>query len=82
MKLPSLYEDPLDEAGGVGLRPVYTAGKVSIEALKCAVIEAYEPEGASLDAKAAPAPTKGTASIKLASRAVEATTAKPEVLEP
>jgi hypothetical protein len=82
LKPPGLYEDPPDEAGGVGLGPVYIAGKVSTEALECIVIEVHEPEGASLDAKATPAPTKGTASVKLASRAVEATTAKPEVLEP
>jgi len=35
-----------------------------------------------LDVKATPTPTKSTTSIELAGRAVEATTAKPEVLEP
>jgi hypothetical protein len=35
-----------------------------------------------LDAKAAPAPTEGTASIELAGETEEATTAKPEALEP
>jgi hypothetical protein len=82
LKPPGLYEDSPDEAGGVGLGPVYTAGKVSTEALEYTVIEVHELGGVSLDVKATPALTKGTASVKLTSRAVEATTAKPKVLEP
>jgi len=45
-------------------------------------IEAIEPKGALLDVNVTPAPTKSTVSVKLAGRAEEATTAKPEVLEP
>jgi len=45
-------------------------------------LEAIKPKGASLDTNATPAPTESTASIKLASGAEEATTAKPKVLVP
>jgi hypothetical protein len=45
-------------------------------------VEAIEPKLVSLDANAAPAPTKSTASVELAGGAEEATTAKPEALEP
>jgi hypothetical protein len=49
-----------------------------------AVADMRRPGEASLDANAygTPAPTEGTASIKLAGRAVKATTAQPEVLDP
>ena len=66
--------------GSIG--PVHAAGKVGLKAIECATVEAHKPRGASLDINAAPAPTKGTASIKLAGGAVQATTIKPEVLEP
>ena len=41
-----------------------------------------EPKLASLEANAVPAPTESTASVELAGGAEEATTAKPEALEP
>ena len=40
LKLPSLCEDPLDKARGVGFGPIHLAEKVGVEMLKCAVIEA------------------------------------------
>jgi hypothetical protein len=55
---------------------------LSLEAVERAVIDAHKPGGASLDAKAAPCSTEGTASIELAGGTEEATTAKPEALEP
>ena len=39
-KLPSLYEDPLDKAEGVGLRPIHVARKVCVDAVKCMPLEA------------------------------------------
>ena len=82
LKPPGSCEDPPDEAGCVGLGPVYAAGKAGTEAVGCAAVEAIEPKGASLDTNAAPAPTESTASVGLAGGAEEATTAKPEALEP
>ncbi len=82
LKSPGSYEDPLDEAGWVGLGPVHTAGKAGAKAVKCMTVEVIEPKGASLDMNAAPAPTESTASIELAGGAEEATTAKPKALEP
>jgi hypothetical protein len=35
-----------------------------------------------LDANGTPAPTEGTTNVELAGRAVKATTAQPEVLDP
>jgi len=77
-----LCKGPLDEAGGVGLGPAHVARKAGAKAVKHMIIDVHNPGGASLDAKATPAPTKSTTSIKLAGRAVEATTTKPEALEP
>ncbi len=82
LKLSSLCKGPLDEAGGVGLGPAHAARKAGAKAVKHAIVNTHKPGGASLDVKATPAPTESTASIKLAGRAVEATTTKPEVLEP
>ncbi len=85
LKLPNPNKGLLHEAGGACLgstRPVHTARKAGSKAIKCVTIEAHEPGGASLDVNAAPAPTEGTASIELAGGAVQATTAKPEALEP
>ena len=79
LKLPDPNEGPLHEAEGACLG---STGMAGLKAIECVTVEAHEPEGAFLDANAAPAPTKGTASIKLAGRAVQATTAKPEALEP
>ena len=62
LKLPSLCEDPPDEAGGVGFGPVHSAGKAGTETLECAVVEAIELVGTSLDVNTAPAPTEGTES--------------------
>jgi hypothetical protein len=76
LKPSSLYEDSPDKAGEVGFRPIHLARKAGVETLKCVVIEAIEPEGVLLDANTTLAPTKGTASVKLAGRAVEATTCK------
>jgi hypothetical protein len=45
------------------------------------IVNAHEPEGASLDANATPVPTQGITSIEPASGAIEATTARPEALE-
>ena len=42
----------------------------------------HKPGGASLDANTSPAPTEGTASVKLIGVAEKAATAEPEVLEP
>jgi hypothetical protein len=44
-------------------------------------VDAHEPGGASLDVNAAPAPTQGTASIKLIGVAEKAAAAEPEALE-
>jgi hypothetical protein len=44
-------------------------------------VDAHEPGGASLDANAAPAPTEGTASVKLIGVAEKAAAAEPEALE-
>jgi len=82
LKPPDWNETPLEEPGGVLLGYIHTAEKVGAEATECTGVNTNEPEGASLDANAAPIPTKGIASIEPASRAVEATTARPEVLEP
>jgi hypothetical protein len=79
LKLPN--QTPLEEPGGAGLGPVHAVRKVGSKAIECMPVEAHKPGGASLDANTTPAPTEGTASIKLAGRAVEATTAEPEALE-
>ncbi len=55
---------------------------MSVEAIDCMVIDMHKPEGALLNTNALPAPTKGTASVKLISVAEKATTAEPEALEP
>jgi len=73
---------PPEEPGGAGLGPVHAAGKAGAKAVERAVVDAHEPGGASLDANAAPVPTKGIAGVEPASGAVEATTARPEALEP
>ena len=52
-----------------------------MNAIECTVVEAHKPGGASLDTNGTPAPTEGTASIKLAGGAEGATTVKPEALE-
>jgi len=84
LKPPEWKEPPLEEPGGVFSRPVHVAEKVGAEPIKREVIDAYDPGGALLDANAdgAPAPTEGSASIEPAGGAVEATTARPEALEP
>ena len=79
-KMPN--QTPPEEPGGAGLRPVHTVEIVGTEAIKCMVFDVYEPGKASLHANTALAPTKGTASIKPASWAMEATTTRPEALEP
>ena len=68
--------------GGIGLGPVHTAGKVSAEAVDGVVVGAHKPRGASLDTNALPAPTEGTASVKLIGVAETAAAAEPEALEP
>jgi len=82
LKSPKWKEPPLKKLGGVFSRPVYIAERAGAETIKCAVINIYDPGGAILDTNTALAPTKGTASIKLASGAVKATTTKPKALEP
>ncbi len=82
LKPPDWNDPPLEEPGGVFLGPVHVAEKVGVEASERARVDTHEPGGASLDANTAPVPTKGIASIKPASGAVEATTARPEALEP
>jgi hypothetical protein len=52
------------------------------KAVGCVTIEAIKPKGVLFDTNATPAPTESTATIKLAGGAEEATTAKPEALEP
>ena len=81
LKPPEWKEPPLEESGGVFSRPIHVAERVGAEPIERAVIDAYDPGGASSDANVAPAPTKDTASIEPASGAVKATTAKPEALE-
>jgi hypothetical protein len=44
-------------------------------------IDMHEPGGASLDANATPAPTEGTASVKLIGVAEKATATEPKALE-
>jgi len=46
------------------------------------VVDLHKPGGASLDTNTLPAPTEGTASIKLIGVAEKATTTEPEALEP
>jgi hypothetical protein len=82
LESPGLCKDPLVEPGGVGLGPVYTARKAGMEPIEGMPDGAHKPGGASLDTITAPVPTKGIASIKPASRAVEATTMGPKALEP
>jgi hypothetical protein len=82
LTLPHLCEDPPAEAGGVGLGPVHAAGKAGAKAIECAVIDAHEPGGVSLDVDTTPTPTEGTASVKLIGVAEKAATAEPEALEP
>jgi len=55
---------------------------VSAEAVDHMVINPHELGGVSLDANTLPAPTEGTASIKLIGVAEKATTTEPEALEP
>ncbi len=82
MKPPDWNKPPLEEPGGVPLGLIHTAEKAGVEATKHAVINMCEPGRVSLDAHTALAPTEGIASVKPASGAVEATTARPEALEP
>jgi hypothetical protein len=79
---PHLCEDPPEEAGGVGLGPVYAARKEGAKAIKCMVIDAHEPGGALLDTNAVRATTEDTISVDLAGGAEKATIAQPKVLEP
>ena len=82
LRPPSLCKEPSDEPGGVGLRPIHMAGNAGMGVIEHMVIDVHEPGGAPLDANGTPAPTKGTASVELAGRAVKATTIQPEVLDP
>src|SRR6266851_4828792 len=82
LRPPSLCKEPLDKQEGVGLGPVHAAGNAGMGDIECVVVDAHEPGGVSLDMNGTPAPTKGTASIKLAGRAVKATTAQPKALDP
>jgi len=81
-ELPGLCKDPPAELGGVGLGPVHAAGNVGAGVIEHMVFDAHEPGEASLDTNGTPAPTEGTASVKLAGRAVNATATQPEVLDP
>jgi hypothetical protein len=82
LKPPDWNETPLEEPGGVLLGYIHAAEKAGAEAIKRASVNAHEPGGASLDVNAAPVPTQGIAGVEPASGAVEATTARPEALEP
>ena len=82
MKSSRSCEDPLEEPGGVGLGPAHATRKEGAKVIECVAVEAIEPGGASLDANAAPAPTEGTASVKLIGVAEKAAAAEPEALEP
>ena len=82
LELPSLCKDPPAEPGGVGLGPVHVAGNVGAGVVECVVFDVHKPGGVSLDANGTPAPTKGTASVKLAGGAVNATAAQPKALDP
>ena len=75
-------QTPPEEPGGAGLGCIHAAGKAGAKAVERAVVDAHEAGEAPSDANAAPAPTEGTASVEPASGAVEATTARPEALEP
>ena len=85
LKVPEssgLCKDSPVELERVGLRPVHVARKAGIEPIEGVPNEAYEPESVSLNVITASVPTKSIASVKPASRAIEATTARPKVLEP
>ncbi len=82
LRPPSLCKEPPDEPGGVGLGPVHMAGNAGIGDIKCMVIDTHKPGGVLLDTNGTPAPTKGTASVKLAGGAVKATTTQPKALDP
>jgi len=73
LKPPHLCEDPLEEPGGVGLRPVHVTGKVGAETLGRMAIDAHEPRGVPLDTNPTPAPTEDTTGIKLIGVAKKAT---------
>ena len=81
-ELPSLCEDPLVEPEGVGLGPIHTARKAGVEPIEGMPNKVHKPGGALLGAITTPVPTKGITSVEPASGAVEATTMRPEVLEP
>ena len=76
-----MCEGPLDKAEGVGLGPAHVARKAGTKAVEYVIIDVHKLEGASLDVKATPTPTKSTTSVELAGRAVKATTVKPEALK-
>jgi hypothetical protein len=82
LKPPDWNVPPLEEPGGVPLRLVHVVEKVGVEAMAHAAANVCEPGGVSLDADGILAPTKGTTSVEPASRAVKATAARPEALEP
>ena len=54
LKPSSLHKDPLEELGGVGLRPVHMARKVGTETIKHMVIDTHKPGVALLDANTTP----------------------------
>src|SRR6266851_8574829 len=55
LKLSSLCEGPLDEAGGVGLGPAHVARKVDAKAVEHTIVDMHKPGGVLLDMKATPA---------------------------
>jgi hypothetical protein len=66
----------------VGLGPAHASRKVGAKVIGCTAVGAIKPGGASLDANIVPAPTEGTASVKLIGVAKKATAVEPEALEP
>ena len=84
LKLLKWNEPPLEEPGGVGLRPVHVAEKVHVEPIECAVADMHRPGKALLDANiyGTSASAEGTASVELAGGAIKATTAQPKALDP
>jgi hypothetical protein len=81
LKIPFVRR-PSGGTRGVGLGPAHAARKEGAKIIECVAVEAIKPRGASLDANAAPAPTEGTASVKLIGVAEKAAVAEPEALEP
>jgi hypothetical protein len=76
-----LCKDSPVELEEIGLKPIHMARKAGMEPIKGAPNEAHKLEGVLLDIITTSIPTKGIASIKPTSGAIEATTVRPKILE-